>query len=301
MCIMAGDYEKNNGEGGKQLVDGSFSSEWYPHECDEGNLMCVERNVVPETSSQFLLTTSALSYMKDQLIVVGSVIKGMSVLKRVERVNCVEPSGEPTVEIQFSNCGCLKRGEDDGIVNQQNVAEGDIYASYPTDQDDAETTERKLEIADDLRDMGNQFFKQNHLAKALEKYEKAFRYLAPGMRDGKERSVLEEREILLLGNIAAIKLKQDDFPTVIELCCKVLQLVDRHKDMDGIDGIETKAKFRRGVAYFQRGDWLNSYVDFSSLLEKSPTKEIESWHKKASQELEKYRQKEKCTYSKLFD
>ena len=300
MMIQGGDYEFNTGEGGKQVIDADLSSEFYDHTCDEEYLMCIERKVTKQTSSQFIFSTTNLSYMSTEFVVIGKIIKGTAILNRIERIPTIETNGYPSIEIIFSDCGALEMGQDDGVINQQCREEGDVFPQYPTDNDDV-SLEKKLAISDNLKDLGNQFFKEGILEKALEKYEKAFRYLAPGMRDESERKVLEEKEIVILGNIAAVKLKQSEYGTTIELCCKILQLVTHHKNMDGIGTIETKAKFRRGVSYFSRGDWHNSYVDFSDLLELNKgNKEIEVWHKKAKAELEKYKEKEKHTFSKLF-
>nr|CAG4713257.1 unnamed protein product [Naegleria fowleri] len=302
MMIQAGDYEFNTGEGGKQLFDFDVATEYHSHPCDTSYLMCIEKECSRKNSSQFLFTTSNLSYMKEKFIVVGEIVKGKSILNRIERgVPTVDSTGQPTMDVVFTDCGALQEGEDDGVLDKSCVGEGDIYPQYPTDEEESESLQKKLEIAEKLKNLGNNFFKQNDLKKALEKYEKAFRYLAPGLRDDSERKLLEEKEIILLGNIAAVKIKQEEHAAVIELCCKILQLVEYHTDMEGIHVIETKAKFRRGVSYFNRGDWLNSYVDFSDLIEKNPSnKEIESWLLKAKVELERYEKKEKQTYSKLF-
>ncbi|KAG2373912.1 hypothetical protein C9374_011577 [Naegleria lovaniensis] len=302
MMIQAGDYEQNTGEGGQQLFDYDISSEYYNHPCDTSYLMCVERESSRKNASQFLFTTTNLSYMKDKFIVIGQVTKGKSILNRIERgVPTVETTGQPTLDVVFTDCGVLEEGCDDGVLDKTCVEEGDVYPQYPADEEESDSLYKKLEIAEKLKELGNHFFKQNDLQKAVEKYEKAFRYLAPGLRDDSERKLLEEKELILLGNIAAVKIKQAEHAAVIELCCKILQLVEYHKDMEGIQGIETKAKFRRGVSYFNRGDWLNSYVDLSDLKEKNPNnKEIESWLYKAKVELERYEKKEKHTYSKLF-
>ncbi|EFC42560.1 predicted protein [Naegleria gruberi] len=300
MMIQAGDYEFNTGEGGKQVVDGDFANDYYDSERDEDFLMFIDKKSTKEASSQFLFSTTNLSYMKNELLPVGKITKGTSILSRIERIPVVETTGYPSIEITFMDCGVLEHGQSDGILDQQNVEEGDIYPQYPADNEDV-SLGKKMEIAEQLKELGNQFFKQGNLSKALEKYEKAFRYLAPGMREENERKLLEEKEIVILGNIAAVKIKQSEYATVIELCNKVLQLVTHHNEMEGISAIETKAKFRRGVSYFSRGDWQNSERDFSDLLENNlGNKEIEVWHKKAKAELEKYKEKEKHTFSKLF-
>ncbi|KAL9658429.1 hypothetical protein ABK040_005973 [Willaertia magna] len=303
LLIQGGDYETNNGTGGKLAVE--YDKESYPpddedyfHECDEPYLVCIERGINLKLASQFTITAVASPFLKERFIVFGKVIKGTSIIKRLEYVPVVETTYVPTKEVIIVDCGILKMGEDDGIIIKEDQ---DIYPNYPNDAEDAESTERKIEIAEHLREIGNTYFKNGDIEKALSKYEKAFRYLVPGLRPEQERMKLEEKEIILLGNISVAKMKQKEWPTVIELCSKIMQILDYRKDLTNYDSTLVKAKFRRGVARFHRADWSSCYNDFSDALTIEPkNKEIWQWVERSKKELQKYQEKEKQIFSNLF-
>ena len=77
----------------------------------------------------------------------------------------------PAEPIVIANCGVLSPEElaDFDSAKEDKV---DSYEDYPVDEDrDSENPEVALQIAKDVREYGNQLFKQGKVEEALQKYQ----------------------------------------------------------------------------------------------------------------------------------
>lgn len=246
-----------------------------------------------QSSLRFCITTNASPSLDGKQVVVGQVIKGMSAVRKSEHVPYKQDTFEPKVDIRIVNCGALNDIEDD-TVTPLISEDGDVFPHYVDDYSN-EIKDRIL-ASKQIRQIGNTYFKKGEYVKALQKYEKAFRYLSPGLCSFEETQELDKEEIIVLGNIAAAKLKKMEYSTVIEICSKILQM----------DSNNIKAMFRRGIASYHRGDYDQSKLDLQqafNLISTQNTHEAEDilrWLNKTQQAICKYNAKDSQVYSKLF-
>ena len=88
-------------------------------------------NSGPDTNgSQFFITTVATSHLDGKHVVFGKVLKGRSLVRRIEETPTSNDVPNETVVVV--NCGELAEGEDDGIAVD---ASDDQYADYPSDDE----------------------------------------------------------------------------------------------------------------------------------------------------------------------
>jgi peptidyl-prolyl isomerase D len=171
MC-QGGDFTAHNGTGGVSIYGDKFEDENFELVHDRPGLLSMA-NAGPGTNgSQFFITTAATPHLNGKHVVFGKVIKGMSVVRRME--NTPTSSDKPLQDVIISNCGILEKGESDGISPP---LDGDIYEDYPEDNPSEESPESLLKISLELKILGNSLFKSGKFSDALLKYSKSLRYL----------------------------------------------------------------------------------------------------------------------------
>jgi peptidyl-prolyl isomerase D len=127
MC-QGGDFTAHNGTGGISIYGEKFEDENFELSHDRPGLLSMA-NAGPGTNgSQFFITTVATPHLNGKHVVFGQVVKGMSVVRRME--NTSTSSDKPLQDILISDCGVFEKGESDGIVPP---TDGDIYEDYPED------------------------------------------------------------------------------------------------------------------------------------------------------------------------
>ncbi|KAG8936352.1 peptidyl-prolyl cis-trans isomerase cpr6 [Tulasnella sp. 419] len=176
--IQGGDFTAGNGTGGESIYGEKFEDEDFPYKHDRPMLLSMA-NAGPNTNgSQFFITTTPTPHLDGKHVVFGEVIKGKSVVRYLERVETT--SGDvPTAPVVVASCGELKEGEDDGVAPTA-AADGDEnYQDYPEDADEEIQNNLELtqKIAGEIRQVANNFFKAGKIEEALDKYQKAIRYL----------------------------------------------------------------------------------------------------------------------------
>lgn len=158
-------------------------------------------------------------------------------------------------------------------------------------------------IAQDLKALGNNFFKAGDYTKAQKKYQKAIRYLneKPVFDADDAPELVKDFHAVkipcyLNKGFCALKLNRPeltikDMTTVLDMNAEFLSVADK-----------TKAYFRRGSAYLKMNDLDSAKADLEQAKKLSPKdagvlRELEAVNTKLTAK----RNKEKKAYAKMFE
>ena len=101
--IQMGDYERGNGSGGSSIYGKYFEDESFELRHNEPGLLSMA-NCGPNTNgSQFFITLDYTPHLDGKHVVFGKVIKGMNIVKEVEKYGTVE--GTPRDKVKIIDCG----------------------------------------------------------------------------------------------------------------------------------------------------------------------------------------------------
>jgi peptidyl-prolyl isomerase D len=295
---QGGDFTAHNGTGGESIYGEKFEDENFIYKHDKAFMLSMA-NAGPNTNgSQFFITTTATPHLDGRHVVFGRVIKGRNVVRTIEHLET--KNERPINPVVIANCGELAPGEDDGVV--ENI-DGDPYPDYPVDYEDGELNDETLmKIINEVKAIGNQYFTKGEYQKAVDKYNKAIRYIQERPTFTEEdtetfKSQWNQTKLPCYLNRAAALLKTGDYQRAITDCTIVLE----------IENISTKdrvkALFRRGSAYHQLKSFEEALKDLEEAKRISPTQDVAILRelKLVQQNLKARKEKERQIYSKMFE
>ncbi|CAM4547520.1 peptidyl-prolyl cis-trans isomerase D isoform X1 [Lepidochelys kempii] len=288
--IQGGDFSNQNGTGGESIYGEKFEDENFHYKHDRAGLLSMA-NAGPNTNgSQFFITTVPTPHLDGKHVVFGQVIKGMGVAKILENVDV---NGEKPAKLCIiAECGELKEGDNWGISPVD--GSGDTHPDFPEDSDvDLKDIDKIVSIAEDIKNIGNTFFKTQNWAMATKKYTKGLRYVEASKAIVEESNTAKfnPTALICLLNIAACKLKVSDWQGAIESCCEAL----------AIDPANTKALYRRAQGWQGIRDFDQALADLKKAQEITPEdKAIQTEALKVKQKIKAQKEKEKAAYAKMF-
>lgn len=179
--IQGGDFTAGNGTGGESIYGEKFEDENFQVKHTKPFLLSMA-NAGPGTNgSQFFVTCVPTPHLDNKHVVFGELIRGKSIVRTIE--------SQPTAsgDVPKAPCTIVACGEldpsDPSLLPAAAGADGDPYEDYPQDQDalsDGDIQEKPevaLRVAREIREIGNKLFKEGKTEEALNKYQKAVRYL----------------------------------------------------------------------------------------------------------------------------
>lgn len=151
----------------------------------------------------------------------------------------------------FLDCGELSPGET-GEIEKTDDGTGDKYEDFPDDTDEELSAAKALEIATEIKEIGNKVFKGGDLELGIEKYQKALRYIAMWTRmtseDGDEQLIKDMNNLrfTLHSNSSLLQSKQKAYKDAEDSASKALE-VDGLGDKDRGKGYYRRAVARLGL------------------------------------------------------
>ncbi|XP_075807132.1 peptidyl-prolyl cis-trans isomerase D isoform X1 [Microtus pennsylvanicus] len=288
--IQGGDFSNQNGTGGESIYGEKFEDENFHYKHDREGLLSMA-NAGPNTNgSQFFITTVPTPHLDGKHVVFGQVIKGLGVARMLENV---EVNGEKPAKLCIiAECGELKEGDDWGIFPKD--GSGDSHPDFPEDADiDLKDVDKILLITEDLKNIGNTFFKSQNWEMAVKKYAKVLRYVASSKAvvEKADSSRLQPIALSCVLNIGACKLKMSNWQGAIDSCLEALEM----------DPSNTKALYRKAQGWQGLKEYDQALADLKKAQEIAPgDKAIQAELLKVKQMIKAEKDKEKAVYAKMF-
>jgi peptidyl-prolyl isomerase D len=283
--IQGGDFTNHNGTGGVSIYGAEFADESFELRCDAPGLLCMANRGKNTNGSQFFITCAPCSHLDGKHVVFGRVVRGMNSVRHIENT----PTGDqdrPRQPVKIVGCGSLAQ-----LPPVEPPADGDVDADYPQDAASPLTDAEKIEAGERIRQLGNKAFTAGEYARAVDKYEKALRYLAAAIATSATAPSIKEKQLACHNNAAQCFLKLEKWADAKHAASRALE----------IDTTNTKARFRRGCALAGLGDHDEAIADFQKCLEKEPGNADAAARLAQSQEAQAARKKKLAAgYAKMF-
>lgn len=239
--VQGGDIISNNGMGGESIYGAKFEDENFTAQHTGPFLLSMANAGANTNNSQFFFTTTDAPHLDGKHVVFGKVLKGTDIIRQIEHMETI-PGDKPVYDCTIKDCGELAEGEDDGVA----VDEKDPFPMYPQDCTEARQVHELVHVAEQLRSVGNEYFKENELAIAMDKYQKALVYINhEDFPSPDEEGMMRKAEVPVKLNMAACYAKQKMHTLVIQLCDEVV----------AADAASIKAWFRLGRAHANTNHW----------------------------------------------
>ncbi|XP_023611167.1 peptidyl-prolyl cis-trans isomerase D isoform X2 [Myotis lucifugus] len=150
-----------------------------------------------------------------------------------------------------------------------------------------------LLITEDLKNIGNTFFKSQNWEMAIKKYTKVLRYVegSKAVIEKADRVKLQPVALSCMLNIGACKLKMSNWQGAVDSCLEALE----------IDPSNTKALYRRAQGWQGLKEYDQALADLKKAQEIAPEdKAIQAELLKVKQKIKAQKDKEKAAYAKMF-
>uniref|UniRef100_A0A8I5TTH2 peptidylprolyl isomerase n=1 Tax=Pongo abelii TaxID=9601 RepID=A0A8I5TTH2_PONAB len=276
--IQGGDFSNQNGTGGESIKH------------DREGLLSMGNAGRNTNGSQFFITTVPTPHLDGKLVLFGQVSKGIGVARILENA---EVKGEKPAKLcVIAECGELKEGDDWGIFPKD--GSGDSHPDFPEDAAiDLKDVDKILLITEDLKNIGNTFFKSQNWEMAIKKYAKVLRYVdrSKAVIETADRAKLQPIALSCVLNIGACKLKMSNWQGAIDSCLEALE----------IDPSNTKALYRRAQGWQGLKEYDQALADLKKAQEIAPEdKAIQAELLKVKQKIKAQKDIEKAVYAKMF-
>lgn len=295
VMVQGGDIINFDGSGGESIYGTHFEDEelQVPHNA-AGLLSMVNEAKPNSNSSQFVITMAPCPQLNNTNVVFGKVVHGIGIINELNEVPA--NNDEPIEKICIANCGELTGSKNWGL--EDNDGE-DVYTPYPEDWNHAYnpsklTDEYIMSIIKKIKNVGNACFEKKKYTTAEKKYKKALRYYEWMMKmdevskSGKE---MKELQVIILVNLATVKLYQSKYRDCLHFCDKVLAL----------DKNNSKALFRRGQAYMGLNEYELGLADLRNASQGNPkNKNILKEIEKVKKVMQSYLVLEKARCKRMF-
>nr|AIZ68177.1 peptidyl-prolyl cis-trans isomerase CYP40-like protein [Albuca bracteata] len=291
--IQGGDISSSDGTGGESIYGPKFDDENFKLKHERKGILSMANSGPDTNGSQFFITTTRASHLDGKHVVFGKVIKGMGVVRSIERAS-VGDGDRPTVDVVIADCGVVSHGGDDGVANF--FKDGDMFPDWPTDLNEMPSgISWWMNAVESAKSFGNDYFKKKEYKMALRKYRKALRYLDNcwDKEDVTEEKSSQLRNIkaVVLINSSACKLNLGDPKGA--LLDTEFALRDRED--------YAKAYFREGQAHMALKDVDSAVESFKKALALEPNdvgikKELAAAKRKIADRLDQ----ERKAYARIF-
>ncbi|XP_028303650.1 peptidyl-prolyl cis-trans isomerase FKBP5 [Gouania willdenowi] len=150
----------------------------------------------------------------------------------------------------------------------------------------------KLDLADAVKNKGNQYFKAGRYQQAIVQYHRIITWLEMECGTGIEQQKrIQDYEITAHLNLALCFLRTKEFSLVVDNCNKVIEL----------DECNEKALYRRGEARLLRNEFTLAMADFQQVLQVNPTNRAARAQISICQsKIKEHHEQDKKTYANMF-
>lgn len=275
----------------------NFPDENFNLKHDEPFLLSMGNEGKPNTNnSKFMITTGPLPDFDGKHVVFGRVTKGRHIVRHIQNL-IVDVKYRLYWDVNIISCGQIQPGKDDGY---EKACFGDVYASFPEDLDEVPNHDEILDIAEKVKQFGNEKVKIGHYWQAIEKYEKSIRYV---LYRQEERSkniemALKFHKIHLkcILNKVYCYVKNRKYDLAIEHASRVME-------MPPIDTLtHVKALYRRAQAYAKENLHERAYKDLCEAIkmDKGKDSELRNFYLEIKDVIETREKDIKNNFSKIF-